>query len=1356
MKKYIFLLLIILSGLSLHAQNQTILLDKSKNEFSVYQATDKGFTIKSSLGELNWEKLSIDKLKTDFIEFRANGYSKPYGKGEPALPILTKMIEVPENADVEFRIVSYNEQIIDLKKEGILHKIIPAQPSIRKTPQKELFYFSKELYSLEFFTENKIVTVNEIGYFRNIKLAEIQIQPFQYNPQEDLLKIWNDLEIEITFKYHNATTKYTQAHENKDFRALAQNFTINALPYGKNLITQMPATYVIVADRKFETTLQDFILWKQLKGFHVITAYTDQIGKTQTEIKNYLKNLYTSPAEGVNAPSFGLLVGDVAEIPAWQGNDDHVTDLRYFEYTGDNLPEVFYGRFSASTVEQLQNQIDKTINYEKYLMTDASYLGKSLLVSGVDDDFAPDYGNGAINYIHQYYLNDAHGSQAYTYLYEDAASTVMQSQNSGASASIIAKVNEGVAIANYTAHCSPSGWADPRFVTNDINNLAASGKYGLWIGNCCQSSTFNNSECFAEAALRVKNKGAIGYIGGSNYTYWDEDYYWGVGVSQVTAHPTYENSQRGAYDALFHDLSQQANPETWFITQAQMNVAGNLAVQASSSGLKQYYWEIYHLMGDPSLVPYTSVPETFTATYQPTHLILGNSTLTVNTIPYAVVSLSQNNVLVASAVANDEGTAVLSFTTNALSLGNAQIIITAQNKQPLFDEILVSPANEPYVILNTFETSKSPDYGQTIELHVNFKNLADQNSTHHAQNVIATLSTTNTYVTILSPTASVSLINAGDSVTINNAFQFSIADNIPNGTVLKFNLQITGENAKYTWNSDFRITANAPAIKINTLRIDGDNNNNHILDPAENGNIIVNVENTGNIESVFKAKLKLKNISGTDLVIHTTELSQSIPAKGKFDFVFNATANAATVFGTKVELDFSVTTGNNSQYSLSEDKFINIGEIPVYLMNNSETISSCNGLFYDSGNKTGNYSNSEELIKTFYSPNANSLLKVNFLSFATEKDYDFLYIHDGADVNSPQISGSPFSGTSNPGIITASNALTFRFKSDVSDNAAGWEAEVSCYTPTQAPNCATSPTPAHNASGFFPSSIHWKAENATEFDVYFGKNSNPFANTPTTVKTKFLPITVEPFTTYYWAVVPKNIVGTAASCQIWQFTTGEVEYLMSNGKFYNACSGYFYDSGGKSGNYSSNEYFVMTLYPENENSLLSAKFESFNVEPNNSNCYDVLRIYDGSTVYDKLIGEYCGTSIPEDLKDLKATNSRGALTFAFSSDESENRSGWKTKLTCINTTGFENVEKINLHLFPNPSNGIFEIEFPYQENENYQLKVFDLTGKIVFEQNDSKIEKNIQLNLSNLTQGIYFLNIQSENKLFRQKILIQK
>ena len=48
---------------------------------------------------------------------------------------------------------------------------------------------------------------------------------------------------------------------------------------------------------------------------------------------------------------------------------------------------------------------------------------------------------------------------------------------------------------------------------------------------CCQSNKFDEPTCFGEKLLRANNKGAVGYIGGSNNTYWDEDYWWAVGAT---------------------------------------------------------------------------------------------------------------------------------------------------------------------------------------------------------------------------------------------------------------------------------------------------------------------------------------------------------------------------------------------------------------------------------------------------------------------------------------------------------------------------------------------------------------------------------------------------------------------------------------------------------------------------------------------------------------------------------------------------------------------------------------------------------------------------------------------------------
>ena len=88
------------------------------------------------------------------------------------------------------------------------------------------------------------------------------------------------------------------------------------------------------------------------------------------------------------------------------------------------------------------------------------------------------------------------------------------------------------------------------FETSDIPGLKTMISMVL-IGNCCQSNKFDAPACFGEAILRANDKGAVGYIGGSNNTYWDEDYWWAVGnTSNFTANPTYTGTGLAAYDCL--------------------------------------------------------------------------------------------------------------------------------------------------------------------------------------------------------------------------------------------------------------------------------------------------------------------------------------------------------------------------------------------------------------------------------------------------------------------------------------------------------------------------------------------------------------------------------------------------------------------------------------------------------------------------------------------------------------------------------------------------------------------------------------------------------------------------------------
>jgi len=120
------------------------------------------------------------------------------------------------------------------------------------------------------------------------------------------------------------------------------------------------------------------------------------------------------------------------------------------------------------------------------------------------------------------------------------------------------------------------------------------------------------------------------------------------------------------------------------------------------------------------------------------------------------------------------------------------------------------------------------------------------------------------------------------------------------------------------------------------------------------------------------------------------------------------------------------------------------------------------------------------------------------------------------------------------------------------------------------------------------------------------------------------------------------------------------EFSMTNGSV-TTCSGNFYDTGGATGSYANSETFTETFYPATAGSKIRFTFNTFETESG----YDYLRIYNGTSVTDPLIGTYNGTVGPG---TVTASNAAGALTFNFTSDGSVIKTGWSASISCYSAT----------------------------------------------------------------------------------------
>jgi hypothetical protein len=522
-------------------------------------------------------------------------------------------------------------------------------------------------------------------------------------------------------------------------------------------------------------------------------------------------------------------------------------------------------------------------------MHDPSFLGEVVLAAGADESHQVRWGNGQINYATEYYFNEAHNLFAYTYLQPELSGN-NYSQN------IQANINHGVSYANYTAHGDEEGWANPLFTISDIAKLQNAGKYGLIVGNSCQTNAFNLNS-FGEELVRAENKGALGYIGATDLTYWNEDYWWGVGNGSVVTNPTYETTGLGVYDRIFHD---QGEPRCeWYSTMGQMVFAGNLAVQESNSDLKKYYWEIYCLMGDPSTMVYFSVPPAMTARYKPL-IPIGITSFKVQTEPYANVAVSEHNKLNSVVDADENGLAVVSLQPFT-EPGYATIVITKQNRQPFIDSIQVATPEGPYLLLDKFgiqdkqgNSNKLPESGEILTLDISLNNFGISN----AINAKSTLTTTDEYLTITENTQAWPFIAGNGSASASNAFTIRVKENIPD--MHKASVVITTKADTCTFSDEFNFLVYAPHLRNGNIAFsDSTGNGNGQIDPGETIHISVPTTNTGHCTSAqvtTKLFVAGENITSNSLAPNLGQLVPGATGKSVFSFTVSPVAVPVSSF----------------------------------------------------------------------------------------------------------------------------------------------------------------------------------------------------------------------------------------------------------------------------------------------------------------------------------------------------------------------------------------------------------------------------------------------------------------------------
>lgn len=682
MKRYVLIILLCFVGaLPLRAQGlqskATFVVSENNGHTLVFENLVSDFLIDTSMG---YFRINVSDC-----------YSVPmHNVGCPSLPVVQKILSVPVGSRVEVEILTDEVEHHSLAVE---QKLYPVQPSQSKSSEVAPWQFNHEVYTTDSYYSKPLVEVSVMGIMRGVQLVRLCISPFEYNPVRNTLKVHTlvSARVKTSVGASSGVCLGSPLVLSTHSSQLLTKAYYNDLQYGGDV----PLKYVVVARDSFREALQPFINWKTQQGFEMVEYYPPY-GYNRDSIRSYLSALYTSGTPLSPAPTFLLIVGDVEHIQSFigryklPGGATHATDLYYAEYTGDIYPDVLYGRISVANVGELEAVVSKTIEYEQYNMPDKANLDKALLVAGRETrEPAPTVVNGQMNYLK---------TELVEWFGMDTA-CFYNPTSYNSKDDIVSHLSANPGFISYSGHCTAAGWMYPNIGKSELDTFSQRGNYSFWVNTCCKSSNYTIGMCFGEALLRKPNAGAVGVVGAANETLWNEDYYWTMGAKYpFSLWPEYNRFALGAFDRLFH--ARELNLEDYVVNVAQMVQAGNMAVAESGSPYENYYWEIYNVLGDPSLMPYIGSPQPITLTLDDT-VHVGDVIVGCSGTPLSRVAIMQDTVLLGTTMLDENGRGTLRL---VRPITNAEVVLTttAQYHIPLIDTIYVMPNSGARVVLTDY------------------------------------------------------------------------------------------------------------------------------------------------------------------------------------------------------------------------------------------------------------------------------------------------------------------------------------------------------------------------------------------------------------------------------------------------------------------------------------------------------------------------------------------------------------------------------------------------------------------------------------------------------------------------------
>ncbi|HOZ38768.1 MAG TPA: C25 family cysteine peptidase [Anaerolineaceae bacterium] len=520
-----------------------------------------------------------------YLTLSGEGYIFDGQVGAPALPVVRKMIEVPLGAKVSLELLEAKTQTVSLTGLGLQGKIAPNQPSQPKCGEPEPAAApSAEFYGSAYYPAEQLAITDDF-IIRGHRIVVVEIRPVRYSATLGELEVTSEISLRLSLSGSDMTRTNSEADRlnSAPFNQILQPTVLN-YNQDRPLASAKPVERIlIITADMFQADLADFVTLKESQGFTTsVVNLTTVGGNTTASIKNYIKTQYL----GANPPDYVILVGDyypgnAADLTNWNFRTDSGfrTDLHYYTMDSETefVPDIFGGRFPVRTVSQLTAMIDKYLAYQD-LSGVEPWIKKAEFLASNDGSYY-DVAEASHNYV----INSYTLPHGYTGIFpnnpQPGGDKIYAITYGGTGAHAVASMNDDRSFIVYSGHGASTFWDAPRVNQTDIRNMTGEA-ISYVASHACVTADFNTGESFGDTWVIEPVNGGLTFFGASDNSYWDQD----------------DVLERTVFDTLYADPELIDVPSV-----GSMTHAGLLQVDAQLS-MGNYYWEEYHIFGDPSLV----------------------------------------------------------------------------------------------------------------------------------------------------------------------------------------------------------------------------------------------------------------------------------------------------------------------------------------------------------------------------------------------------------------------------------------------------------------------------------------------------------------------------------------------------------------------------------------------------------------------------------------------------------------------------------------------------------------------------------------------------------------------------------